>query len=106
MGVLSLTTLLGTRTRVHTVSFPARRARLRRSAGHTTNCLFISNKSCSFHRANINIKLIILLHLCGHTDEDPCLSSPCQFGGTCFTTGAEYTCECREERRGDHCECK
>ena len=28
--------LLGTSTRVHTVSFPARRARSRRSAGHTT----------------------------------------------------------------------
>ena len=32
--------LLGTRTRVHTVSFPARRARLRRSAGHTTIYVF------------------------------------------------------------------
>ena len=33
--------LLGTRTRVHTVSFPARRARLRRSAGHTTNVYWL-----------------------------------------------------------------
>ena len=31
--------LLGTRTRVHTVSFPARRARLRRSAGHNKLCI-------------------------------------------------------------------
>ena len=31
--------LLGTSTRVHTVSFPARRARSRRSAGHTTVCV-------------------------------------------------------------------
>ena len=30
--------LLGTSTRVHTVSFPARRARSRRSAGHMTIC--------------------------------------------------------------------
>ena len=37
MDVLSLTSLLvGACTHVHTVSFPARRARLRRSAGHTT----------------------------------------------------------------------
>ena len=39
--------LLGTRTRVHTVSFPARRARLRHSAGHTTKYQQISSGSSS-----------------------------------------------------------
>lgn len=35
---------------------------------------------------------------------DPCSSSPCLGGGTCFRTGNGFLCLCTAGRSGDRCE--
>lgn len=36
--------------------------------------------------------------------KDPCASSPCQNGGSCFPDGRSYTCECTESFTGALCQ--
>ena len=35
---------------------------------------------------------------------DPCISDPCQFGGTCVDNGGVYTCVCVAGFTGTNCE--
>ncbi|KAJ8041072.1 Hyalin [Holothuria leucospilota] len=57
---------------------------------------------CEFEAAQCRVPSLTFTP--GPCDDNPCSSSPCLGGGTCFMTGNGFLCLCTAGRSGDRCE--
>uniref|UniRef100_A0A6Q2Z905 Delta-like protein n=1 Tax=Esox lucius TaxID=8010 RepID=A0A6Q2Z905_ESOLU len=57
-------------------------------------------KTCHSRKEPLSL---LLLTTCDVAKNSSCLPNPCQYGGTCVTSGETFTCVCKEGWEGDTC---